>query len=194
VALADGSSIPADVVVTGVGVRPETGWLEGSGLHLDRGVVVNEHLGGSAAGIVALGDVAARWSPRWNARLRVEHWEDAGSAGAVAAATLLAGDSGDAGEAGERPVHDPVPYFWSDQFGHKIQYVGAHAAGDRPIERAAGAAPGRTVSWIDDAGRVTAVLTVDRPRESAAAGALVAQRRFVPLAELKDPAASLLPA
>jgi cation diffusion facilitator CzcD-associated flavoprotein CzcO len=93
-----------------------------------------------------------------------------------------------------RLPYDPVPYFWSDQFGHKIQYVGAHAAGDRPIERAAGAAPGRTVSWIDDAGRVTAVLTVDRPRESAAAGALVAQRRFVPLAELKDPAASLLPA
>jgi NADPH-dependent 2,4-dienoyl-CoA reductase/sulfur reductase-like enzyme len=191
VALADGSSIPADVVVTGVGVRPETGWLEDSGLHLDRGVVVDEHLGGSAPGIVALGDVAARWSPRWNARLRVEHWEDAGSAGAVAAATVLAGDPGDDGE---RPVHDPVPYFWSDQFGHKIQYVGAHAAGDRPIERAAGVVPGRTVSWIDDAGRVTAVLTVDRPRESAAAGALVAERRVVPLAELTDAPASLLPA
>ncbi|MDQ1660414.1 MAG: hypothetical protein QOJ68_394 [Blastococcus sp.] len=185
VALADGSAIPADVVVTGVGVRPESEWLEGSGLALDRGVVVDEHLRSSAPGVVALGDVAARWSPRWSTRLRVEHWEDAGSAGGVAAGTVL-------GDAGELPVHDPVPYFWSDQFGHKIQYVGAHSVGNRPIERAAGVDPGRTISWIDDAGRVTAVLTVDRPRESAAAGPLVEQRRIVPLAELTDPTATLL--
>jgi NADPH-dependent 2,4-dienoyl-CoA reductase/sulfur reductase-like enzyme len=181
VVLSDGGSVPADVVVVGVGVRPETRWLEDSGLELDRGVVVDEHLRATEPGVVALGDVAARWSPRAGARLRVEHWEDAGSAGAVAAGTLLAGD-GD-----ELPVHDPVPYFWSDQFGHKIQYVGAAAPGDRPVERAAGECPGRTVTWVDGDGRMTAVLTVDRARESGAAQPAVAERRVVPLEVLAAP-------
>jgi NADPH-dependent 2,4-dienoyl-CoA reductase/sulfur reductase-like enzyme len=193
VVLTDGSVLPADVVVTGVGVRPETGWLADSGLDLDRGVVVDEHLRASSSGavvpgVVALGDVAARWSPRAGARLRVEHWEDAGSAGAVAAGTLLAGLPADL------PVHDPVPYFWSDQFGRKVQYVGHHAAGDRPVERAAGERPGRTVSWVDDAGRVTAVLTVDRAREAADARSAVAEQRVLPLAQLTAPDGGLVPA
>jgi NADPH-dependent 2,4-dienoyl-CoA reductase/sulfur reductase-like enzyme len=181
VVLSDGGTVPADVVVVGVGVRPETHWLAASGLELDRGVVVDEHLRASEPDVVALGDVAARWSPRAGARLRVGHWEDAGSAGAVAADSLLAAD-GD-----ELPVHDPVPYFWSDQFGHKVQYVGAHATGDRPVERAEGERPGRTVTWLDDAGRMTAVLTVDRPRESGAAQLPVAERRVVPAEVLAAP-------
>ena len=177
--LADGTAVPADVVVTGVGVRPETTWLEGSGLALDRGVAVDEHLVSSDPDVLALGDVAARWSPRLDARVRIEHWEDAGSAGAVAAASLLADDPA------ERPVHDPVPYFWSDQFGHKVQYVGAHGPGDRAVEREPDETPGRTVTWLDGGGRVSAVLTVDRPRESAAAAQLVADRRVIVPAELR---------
>jgi NADPH-dependent 2,4-dienoyl-CoA reductase/sulfur reductase-like enzyme len=188
VELADGTAVPADVVVTGVGVRPETGWLADSGLALDRGIVVDEHLVSSDPDVVALGDVAARWSPRVGARVRIEHWEDAGSAGAVAAGTLLADDPAD------QPVHDPVPYFWSDQFGHKVQYVGAHRPEDGAVEREPGDTPGRTVTWLDDAGRVTAVLTVDRPRESAAAAQLVADRRVVPPAAQRDAADSPLPA
>jgi NADPH-dependent 2,4-dienoyl-CoA reductase/sulfur reductase-like enzyme len=173
VELADGSTVAAELVVTGVGVRPSTGWLAGSGIGLDRGVLVDEHLRTSVPGIVAVGDVAARWSPRSQARLRVEHWTDAGGAGQAAAGTLLAA-APDA-----LPGYDPVPYFWSDQFGHKLQYVGWHGAADVPIERAAGAAPGRTVTWIDRAGRITAVLTVDRPREAAAAQQLVAAGRVI---------------
>jgi NADPH-dependent 2,4-dienoyl-CoA reductase/sulfur reductase-like enzyme len=174
VELADGSTVPADIVVTGVGVRPSTGWLASSGLDLDGGVLVDEHLRTSAPGVVALGDVAARWSPRSQARLRVEHWTDAGSAGPAAADTLLAEDP-DA-----LPAYDPVPYFWSDQFGHRLQYVGWHGPKDVPIERAPGTEPGRTVTWTDQAGRVTAVLTVDRPRESAAAHGVVAAGRVIP--------------
>jgi NADPH-dependent 2,4-dienoyl-CoA reductase/sulfur reductase-like enzyme len=188
VVLAGGGHVAADVVLTGVGVRPETGWLENSGLELDSGVVVDEHLCAPVPGVVALGDVAARWSPRMGQRVRIEHWEDAGSAGVVAGAALLAAGPAD------RPVHDPVPYFWSDQFGHKIQYVGAHSPTDRPIEREAGAAPGRTITWLDGEGRATAALTVDRPRESAAAGELVRERRVVPPAQLRDATATLLPA
>jgi NADPH-dependent 2,4-dienoyl-CoA reductase/sulfur reductase-like enzyme len=172
VELADGSAVAAELVVTGVGVRPNTGWLAGSGIAVDRGVLVDEHLRTSAPGIVALGDVAARWSPRSQARLRVEHWTDAGGAGQAAAGTLLAATP-DA-----RPGYDPVPYFWSDQFGHKLQYVGWHDPADVPVERAADAGPGRTVTWIDRAGRTTAVLTVDRPREAAAAQQLIAAGRL----------------
>jgi len=173
VVLADGTAVPADVVVTGVGVRQEVGWLAGSGLDLERGLAVDEHLRTSVAGaalpeVVAAGDVVARWSPRSRRRLSLGHWEDASSAGAVAAATLLARPDD------PLPVHDPVPYFWSDQFGHKVQYVGAHGAQDRPVEAPDGR-PGRTVTWIDPAGAITAVLTVDRPRDSAAARRAVAE-------------------
>jgi NADPH-dependent 2,4-dienoyl-CoA reductase/sulfur reductase-like enzyme len=185
VELTDGSAVIADVVVTGVGVRPSTGWLAGSGIDLDGGVIVDEHLRASVPGIVALGDVAARWSPRSHARLRVGHWTDAGSAGLVAAAALLAGP------AGVPPVHDPVPYFWSDQFGHKLQYVGWHDPTDQPIERRPGAEPGRTVTWVNQSGQVTAVLTVDRPGESAAANQLVADRRIVEEGLLIDASTSL---
>ncbi|MGK5170153.1 NAD(P)/FAD-dependent oxidoreductase [Geodermatophilus sp. CPCC 205761] len=176
VLLTDGSAVAADVVVTATGVRPDTGWMTGSGLDLDRGVAVDEHLRASSGGVVvpgvvAAGDVAARWSPRARARVRVEHWEDAGSAGTTAAGTLL-GAPGD-----PLPVHDPVPYFWSDQFGAKLQYVGAHGAADRPVEAPEDGRPGRTVTWLDPAGAVTAVLTVDRPRDAAAARSVVAERR-----------------
>jgi NADPH-dependent 2,4-dienoyl-CoA reductase/sulfur reductase-like enzyme len=173
VELADGSAVTSDVVVTGVGVRPAADWLAGSGIDLDRGILVDEHLRASVPGIVALGDVAARWSPRSRARLRIEHWTDAGSAGLTAAGTLLA-QAPDAA-----PVHDPVPYFWSDQFGHRLQFVGHRDPADRAIERGPGGAPGRTVTWVDPAGRITAVLTIDRPAESAAAQQLVAAGRVI---------------
>jgi 3-phenylpropionate/trans-cinnamate dioxygenase ferredoxin reductase subunit len=84
-----------------------------------------------------------------------------------------------------------VPYFWSDQFGHKLQFVGRRDPADRPVERGPGGAPGRTVTWLDQAGRVTAVLTVDRPGESAAAHQLVAARRVVADEVLADASASL---
>lgn len=173
VLLGDGTVVPADVVVTGVGVRPEVSWLGGSGLDLERGVVVDEHLRASVAGspvpgVVAVGDVAARWSPRSGRRLLVGHWDDASAAGAVAAGTLLATSGG------PLPVHDPVPYFWSDQFGRKVQYVGSHGPRDRPVD-IPDDRPGRTVTWVDPAGAITAVLTVDRPRDSAAGRRAVAE-------------------
>ena len=186
VALADGSELPADVVVVGVGVRPETGWLASSGLELDRGVVVDEHLRASAPGVVAVGDVAARWSPRWQTWLRVEHWDDAVMAPAVAAKTLLQPD----GE--PLPVHDPVPYFWSDQFGHKVQYVGHFTAADRMVWRGTdGEGPvnrGRTAAWIDPHGRLTALLALDRPKDVAQARRAIAAGATPALDRLTDPA------
>lgn len=166
VLLQDGTLVPADTVVTGIGVQPETAWLEGSGLQLDRGVVVDERLR-AAPGIVAVGDVAARWSPRWNRRLRITHWDDASTGPAVAAASLLAeGDNG--------PVFDPVSYFWSDQFGHKLQYLGQLGPDDIPEFHEPADGRGWSVTWFDAERRLTAVLAVDRPRDIAKARRLFA--------------------
>ena len=107
VRLADGSVVDADVVVVGIGVAPSTGWLEGSGLALDNGVVCDETCL-AAPGVVAAGDIA-RWpNARFGEVMRVEHWENALEQGAAAARRLLAGDG-----PGERL--EPVPWLWYDQ-------------------------------------------------------------------------------
>lgn len=93
VALADGSELPADVVVVGVGVRPETGWLASSGLSWTGAWWSTSTCGRRHRGWVAVGDVAARWSPRWQTWLRVEHWDDAVMAPAVAATTSTSATS-----------------------------------------------------------------------------------------------------
>src|SRR5712692_4337629 len=121
VRLADGSVIPADVVVIGVGVAPTTGWLEGSGLDLADGVRCDQWCralagGQPVPGVVAAGDVA-RWDhPGLGEAIRVEHWTNAVEQGQAAAQVLLHGTAA--------PTFDPVPYFWSDQYDTKIQFVG----------------------------------------------------------------------
>jgi NADPH-dependent 2,4-dienoyl-CoA reductase/sulfur reductase-like enzyme len=119
VVLADGTFLAADVVVVAVGVRPATEWLRGSGLTLDDGVVCDA-TGLAAPGIVAAGDVA-RWPLlRYGTVRRVEHWDNAIRQGRHAARRLLHG-----------PVdYDPVPWFWSDQFGRKLQLIGVAAGYD----------------------------------------------------------------
>jgi NADPH-dependent 2,4-dienoyl-CoA reductase/sulfur reductase-like enzyme len=119
VVLTSGERIPADTVVTGVGVRPAIEWLRGSPVELGDGVLVDEHLRTSLPNVVAVGDCANWWSRRFGRRLRVEHWDTALGAPDTAAATLL----------GEEAVYDPVPYFWSDQFGRMVQYAGHHGGG-----------------------------------------------------------------
>ncbi|MFI6319304.1 NAD(P)/FAD-dependent oxidoreductase [Nonomuraea sp. NPDC050556] len=169
VQLLDGSFVDADVVVTGIGVRPTVEWLAGSDIDLHNGVVTDEHLRTSLPGVLAVGDCAAWWSRRYRTRLRVEHWDTALSAPEIAAATLL----------GEEGVYDPVPYFWSEQFGHMVQYAGHHA-GARMINR--GGPDGKwSVCWLTDDDRLAAVLTVDRPRD------LVQGRRIVEAGQRLDP-------
>ncbi|GAA3952240.1 NAD(P)/FAD-dependent oxidoreductase [Gordonia caeni] len=160
VELADGTALPADVVVTGIGVRPAVGWLAGSGLQIDRGVLTDERCRTGAPGVVALGDAAQRWSPRTGRHELIEHWDDAGAAAATAVAALLTEDP---------PAFDPAPYFWSDQFGRKIQYVGRHGAGDTVSIQTTDAGDLDSVQWIDAAGTLTAWLGVDRPRDVVAA-------------------------
>jgi 3-phenylpropionate/trans-cinnamate dioxygenase ferredoxin reductase subunit len=156
--LAGGGSIEADTVVTGIGVRPATEWLAGAGLELEGvpggGVIVDEYLRTTRPDVMAVGDCAAWWSPRFGRRLRVEHWDMALNAPDVVAAGLL----------GEECVHDPVPYFWSEQFGRMLQYAGHHVAGDTMVWRGDPAAGGWAVCWLSG-DLLVAIMTVDRPRD-----------------------------
>ena len=111
-----GGWLAADEIVTAVGVRPAVSWLAGSGLVLDNGVAVDPGLRASLPGVYAAGDCAAFASLRFGVRLRVEHWETALHAPEVVAANI----------AGGAEVYDPVPYFWSEQFGRMVQYAGHH--------------------------------------------------------------------
>lgn len=156
VRLADGRVLPADIVVVGIGVVPETDWLEGSGLTLDNGVVCDETCL-AAPGVVACGDVA-RWpNPMYGEVMRVEQWENAVDQGQAAARRLLAG-------AGPGEPYAPVPWFWSDQYDRKIQLAGICGAGDI-FEIIDGSLDEmRFAALVGRGDRVVGVLAVNRPR------------------------------
>jgi 3-phenylpropionate/trans-cinnamate dioxygenase ferredoxin reductase component len=153
VRLADGSVVEADLVVVGVGVVPNTGWLEGSGLTLDNGVVCDETTL-AAPGVVAAGDVA-RWpSRRFGELMRVEHWDNAITMGAHAARRLL----------GEVEPYDPVPWFWSDQYDRKIQLAGRSSDADEVRVVDGSTDERRFVALYRRGDRLTGVLAMNRPR------------------------------
>jgi NADPH-dependent 2,4-dienoyl-CoA reductase/sulfur reductase-like enzyme len=169
VRLADGSSVAADVVVVGVGVVPQTSWLEGSGLTLDNGVVCDATCL-AAPGIVAAGDVA-RWpNPLFDGEvMRLEHWTNATEQGVHAASTLLAG------EGGGKPFA-PVPFVWSDQYDHKIQTVGVVSA-DAEVHIAHGTLADRQfVALFGKHGRLVGALGFSRPRHVMQYRRMIAER------------------
>ncbi|MBC2902615.1 FAD-dependent oxidoreductase [Streptomyces cupreus] len=157
VLLEDGRSIPADIVVVGVGARPNVEWLEGSGIALENGVKCGADGRTSLAGVVAVGDCANWYDPRAGFHRRVEHWTGARERPDAAIATLLAGGAVEPGV--PRP-----PYFWSDQYGVKIQFAG-HAAGADSVTIEAGAADDCDVLAVyRRAGDPVAVLGMNQPR------------------------------
>jgi NADPH-dependent 2,4-dienoyl-CoA reductase/sulfur reductase-like enzyme len=116
VRLADGSRIEADLVIVGVGVTPNTGWLAGSGLELGNGVECDDTLRTSAPGVYAAGDIASWHNQLFDARMRLEHWTIAAEQGGVAARHAIAPAAA--------ASYTTVPYFWSDWYGKRIQFVG----------------------------------------------------------------------
>ncbi|HMH89862.1 MAG TPA: FAD-dependent oxidoreductase [Streptosporangiaceae bacterium] len=188
-ALAGGDWLPADVVVTAVGVRPSVSWLAGSGVEVANGICVDEQLRTTVPGVFAVGDCAAFQSGRYGTRLRFEHWDVALHAPEVAAANVLGG-----GEA-----YDPVPYFWSEQFGRMVQYVGYHGGAGQLIWRgdpqdggpAAGGTAGRVghrwaAAWL--AGdRLVALLSVNAPRDMLQGRRVISSGVPVDPARLADP-------
>ena len=175
-ALAGGGWISADEVVTAVGVRPATGWLEGSGVWLENGVAVDAGLRASLPGVYAVGDCAAFQSRRFGRRLRFEHWDVALRAPEAVAANVLGGDE----------EYDPVPYFWSEQFGRMVQYAGYHGDAERLVWRGDPAGPAWAACWLA-VGRLVAILTVGRPRDLQQGRRLIAAASPVDAARLTDP-------
>ncbi len=165
--------LTADVVVVGVGVVPNTAWLEGSGLQLDDGIVTDETTS-VAPGVVAAGDVA-RWpNRRFGGRLmRVEQWDNAIDMGAHAARRLLA-DLAEPGSVTSGQPFQPVPWFWSDQYDRKIQLAGLVGPVAEVVQGSMD--EGRFVQiYGDDDGQLTGALCWNRPRQAIQARQLVAE-------------------
>jgi 3-phenylpropionate/trans-cinnamate dioxygenase ferredoxin reductase component len=175
VLLADGEVIAADVVIAGIGVRSGATWAG------HPGVIATDQQLRVAPGVFAVGDAASWPSRRFGARLSVQHWDNALHAPDMVAAALL-GD--------EEVSYDPVPYFWSEQFGHVIQYAGWHGAADTFCWRGTPTVPPWTGCWLR-AGVLEAIVTCDRPRDLLAGRRLIAARAEPDLDRLADPALAL---
>ena len=163
VAIDGGEVLSADAAVVAVGAAPETGWLAGSGLELDDGVVCDETL--FAVGtrhVVAAGDVARWQHPLLHRSLRVEHWTNAVSQAQAAARNLAARLSGDA------PVqpYAALPYFWTDQYDWKLQLVGLPGE-ELSVEEGA-LADGKMVAALRTGGELTGMLCLNWPGRLAA--------------------------
>ena len=153
--LADGHRVACDQVLVGVGVDPDTRWLEGAGL--DAGGVPVDPQGRTAApDVYAAGDAALVYEPALARHLRTDHWEAAARQGVAAGRAML----------GLEPARTPLPSFWSDQYGTRIQYVGRAAEADRI---AIDGDPGSLdfEATFTTAGVPVAVLLVGRPRALA---------------------------
>jgi 3-phenylpropionate/trans-cinnamate dioxygenase ferredoxin reductase component len=151
--LSDGTVIPADAVVIGVGVRPETGLAEAAGLAVDNGVLVDAGLRTSHPDVFAVGDIANHDHPTLGRRVRVEHWATALNQPAVAAVGLLGGDAS----------YSELPYFFSDQYDLGMEYIGFAPPGSYAEVEVRGDLAGRefVAYWLDQQRRILAAMNVN---------------------------------
>ncbi|MFC9509863.1 NAD(P)/FAD-dependent oxidoreductase [Streptomyces sp. NPDC057002] len=187
VLLDDGTRLPAGAVVVGIGARPATAWLAGSGVELGAQgeIVCDRHLRTSVPDVYAVGDCASFPSGRYGERLLVHHWDNALQGPRTVALNIVGRASG------ETPaVYDPVPYFWSEQFGRFVQYAGHHAGADTTLWRGDPAGPAWTVCWLRG-DRLVALLAVGRPRDLAQGRRLIESGAAMNPVLLEDPARPL---
>ena len=157
-----GEVIPCDFVVAGIGVVPARAWLEGSGLSLERGVLVNERCETNLPGVYAAGDVARFFHARYGRHVMVEAVENAQLMAATAVSNMM----------GKDETHAPVAWFWSDQYELKLQSVGVVDDYDRIVYRGS-VETKQFAAFLLRGDRVTGVIGVNRLKEIAAAKKLI---------------------
>lgn len=177
---ADGAKIEGDIVVVGVGALPRTQLAVEAGLDVGDGIIVDEHLETSVPGIYAAGDVAAAWHPLLQARIRVEHWDNARRQGRTAARNML----------GIAETYVRIPYFYSDQYDLGMEYTGYAPEWDRVVFRGDPASRAFVAFWLLD-GRVVAGMNANVWQVNDAITALIASRHKVAIERLIDPAVAL---
>jgi 3-phenylpropionate/trans-cinnamate dioxygenase ferredoxin reductase subunit len=176
VLLAGGERLPADRVLVAIGARPDV--PEGPDLTSAGAAAVDPQLRTSLPDVWAVGDCASWESARYGTRMLVEHWDAALHGPTVVAANVLGGAE----------VWDPVPYFWSEQWGRMLQYAGHHPAGERVVWREEG---DRWAAFWLAGDRLVAALTVDRPRDLVQARRLMQRDAVVDDDLLADPAVAV---
>ncbi len=175
VVTSDGTRIGCDLVVVGIGVEPCTGWLEGSGVQIDRGVLVDARCETSVPGIFAAGDVARGPSKKLGRHVIVESVDNAQTQGTTAVHNLL----------GKSEEHETVPFFWSDQFDLKLQSVGHVGPFDTVVYRGSVSARAFIAFHLLE-GKLQFAIGVNRLKEIAGAKKLIAADVSVTRAALED--------
>jgi 3-phenylpropionate/trans-cinnamate dioxygenase ferredoxin reductase component len=171
-----GKVVECDFAVVGIGIAPRTGLAENAGLGVDNGVVTNERLETSAAGIFAAGDVASAWHPFYEQHVRVEHWANALNQGPAAARAML----------GEDVSYDRIPYFFSDQYDVGMEYSGYATRWDQVVFRGDRDAGEFVAFWLSD-GRVVGGMNVNVWDVNQHVQELIRSRRQVDVSALTDP-------
>jgi 3-phenylpropionate/trans-cinnamate dioxygenase ferredoxin reductase subunit len=175
VTTARGRRIECDFVVVGLGTEPVTDLLADTGAEIDNGIVVDEYLRTGVEGIYAAGDVANHYHPVFERHIRVEHWQNALKQGPAAARSML----------DKNEPYDEVPWFWSDQYEHNLQYAGFHTEWDELVVR--GSMEERNfVAFYRKSGRVLAAVAVNRGRDLRRSMSLIKAQQTIEAAELCD--------
>ncbi|WAG81559.1 FAD-dependent oxidoreductase [Metapseudomonas furukawaii] len=180
VVLDDGTTIAAATVLVGVGVIPNDALARGVGVHCDNGIVVDDYGQTNVPWIWAAGDVANFFSPFTGRRQRIEHWDVARRHGAAVGASM----------AGVFTANTAAPYFWSEQYGLRLQMYGRAKPGDELVLRLGESTNQMIAFWVNDS-VLSAAAALDSPGELRAAKVLIEERIPVDVAELTDPGVSL---
>lgn len=177
----ESGDIRADVVLIGIGMVPNDEIATASGIAADRGILVDEYCRTSLENVYAAGDVAAHFHPLFGRTVRAEHFDNANRQGAVAANNML----------GRTTVYNDPHWFWSDQFGKNLQYVGSASSADELIVRGALEDPEWSAFFVRD-GLLRAAFSVDRGEDVMVARELIARQIPVAVGALKDPDTDLM--
>src|SRR5688500_3915493 len=171
----NGLRLECDFVVAGIGIEPVVDILDGTGVHVDNGVVVDQYCQTNVPGIYAAGDVANHYHPVFGRQMRVEHWHNAVKQGAAAARNML----------GKGVPYDEIHWFWSDQYDANLQYAGFHTKWEQLVTRGRLESDSYLASYVND-GRIDAAVGLNRAKDVRRLIPLIKARRAVDPDRLRD--------